>query len=342
MEKRQLDRVVWIDSAKIISCVLIVIGHLLRGLSLSGILSGPVSDGIVRALYFFHVQVFFFCSGFLYRRNCGTGFSSWGKNILKKLLDLGVPYLCFTAVSYTLKVFFENDINDPVHASFPVTLLSRPEAPYWFLYILFFMFLLIPPVKSKKTLYAVFAASIVLFAVTEIFDVSELPYFLKNFMKYAVWFVLGMLLFEYRNVFNNLSFAKSLPAVLFVPAVISVCAFNIDFPFIEFIMCVWGIAFTVTVSVFISDKFKNKKMIGQISEYIMPVFLMHTLASPMVRVVLLKIGITSSVIHLLSGFILGILLPSVVYLIMHLLVVPEFIIYPRKTVKRIKSRKKAV
>ena len=114
MENRSNNRVVWIDVAKIAACILIVAGHLLRGLSSSGILTCAVWDSTVRVLYFFHVQVFFFCSGFLYRRNTAPGLVSWGKNILKKLVDLGVPYVCFTVISYFLKVIFESDVNRAV------------------------------------------------------------------------------------------------------------------------------------------------------------------------------------------------------------------------------------
>ena len=338
MENRSNNRVVWIDVAKIAACILIVAGHLLRGLSSSGILTCAVWDSTVRVLYFFHVQVFFFCSGFLYRRNTAPGLVSWGKNILKKLVDLGVPYVCFTVISYFLKVIFESDVNDPVHANLFVTLIAKPEAPYWFLYILFFMFLLIPPARGKKTAWIVFAVSSALYAVAEMVDVGALPYFAKNLMKYAVWFALGMLFEEYCGALDGLTLRRAAPFFLFVPASIAATAAGIDFPFFDLIMGLSGVAFTVSVSAFISGKIKNTGRVQFLSSLVMPVFLMHTMASPMVRTVLLKIGVTFAPLHLICGFAAGIIIPVAVYLVMRLLIISEFIIYPRKTVKRISSR----
>ena len=338
MENRSNERVVWVDAAKIAACILIVTGHLFRGLSSSGILSGAVWSGVVRFLYFFHVQVFFFCSGFLYRRNTAPGAASWGRNVLKKLADLGVPYVCFTVVSYFLKVIFESDVNDPVHADLFVTLVARPEAPYWYLYILFFMFLLIPPVKGKNAVWITLAVSVLLYAVAETVDVGALPYFAKNLMKYTVWFALGMLLEEYRGALPALTPRRAAPFFLFVPAALAICAAGIYFPFLDLIMGVWGVAFTVSASALVSRKLKDARKTQYFSNLVMPVFLMHTLASPMVRTALLKIGVTSAPVHLICGFAAGIVLPVAVYLVMRALVIPEFIIYPRRTVRRLSSR----
>ena len=339
MEQCKTERILWIDTSRAIACILVVIGHLLKGLASANIYTGTVSDGIIRTLYFFHVQVFFFCSGFLYRKRCETGVLSWGKNILKKLVDLGIPFVAFTIVSHVLKKLFENDVNFPTHATLARRLFIKPDAPYWFLYILFFMFLLIPPVKSRKLLIGFAAVCFAMFVISEFVFLGRIPYFAEYFMTYAVWFAAGMVAAEFGFSPGRVNIIKALTGFLFIPASIAVCALGIQFPLLNLIMGAWGIWMTVVIASLLTACI-GEKTVSVASLLTMPIFLMHTIAAPMARIVLLKLGVTSPVIHIILGFIAGVLLPSAAYCLMHLLILPEFFIYPRKTLKRIRNRKK--
>ncbi len=337
MEKSRSDRILWIDTAKMIACVLVVIGHILRGLSTSEIFTGPLSAGLIRFVYFFHVKVFFFCSGYLYRTRCKPGFAFWKKNILHKLIDLGIPYVVFTTAAYILKTLFENDINDPVHVSLFETLLYKPESPYWFLYVLFLMFLLIPPVKSRKILTVYLSVSVVFFAAAEIVGQGNMPFLAEYFMSNMIWFMLGIFCAEYGWLKERVTLKRAAPAFLFIPAAAAVCALDIRIPvLVGLIMGAWGVLMTVCIAKLLSERV-SPGLISVLSSLTMPIYLMHTLATPMIRIVLMKAGIASLVPHLLIGFIGAILLPSFAYLIMHLLVFPEFVINPRKTLRRIKE-----
>lgn len=74
-----MERIVWIDIAKGIGIILVVLGHV-----------NYVSDldyNIIRVVYMFHMPLFFFLSGYLYKKNTDT------KGLVKnKFQQLMVPY----------------------------------------------------------------------------------------------------------------------------------------------------------------------------------------------------------------------------------------------------------
>ena len=70
-----------------------------------------------------------------------------------------------------------------------------------------------------------------------------------------------------------------------------------------------------------------------LAKYTMPIFLMHTLFAAPMRSVLLKLGIGSSVIHVVLGLGISFVGPIVVAWIMKKTKWLEFFLYPNKFVK---------
>lgn len=101
-------------------------------------------------IYYFHVPLFFICSGFLYQKYSKVNdFKSWKKNMAKKALALGVPYVTFATATWVLKTVFSGSVNDQI-GGLGDTLLLHPTAPYWYLYALFFIFLVTPTFSTVK------------------------------------------------------------------------------------------------------------------------------------------------------------------------------------------------
>lgn len=66
-------------------------------------------------IYYFHVPLFFICSGYLYQKYSRvTSVECWCKNILKKALALGVPYMTFSTATWVLKKVFSSSVNDKI------------------------------------------------------------------------------------------------------------------------------------------------------------------------------------------------------------------------------------
>lgn len=70
-----------------------------------------------------------------------------------------------------------------------------------------------------------------------------------------------------------------------------------------------------------------------LAKYTMPIFLMHTLFAAPMRSVLLKLGIGSSVIHVVLGLGISFVGPIIVAWIMKKTKWLEFLLYPNKFVK---------
>ena len=101
-------------------------------------------------IYYFHVPLFFICSGYLYQKYSKVNsVGSWCKNVAKKALALGVPYLTFSTATWLLKTVFSSSVNDQI-GGLGETLFFHPTAPYWYLYALFFIFLVTPTFNSVK------------------------------------------------------------------------------------------------------------------------------------------------------------------------------------------------
>ena len=130
---------------KVIACILVVLGHFFQSMTKANIL--PESDlykWFNTTIYYFHVPLFFICSGYLYQKYSKVNdFTSWKKNVAKKALALGVPYVTFTTATWILKKVFSGSVNDQI-GGLGDTLLLHPTAPYWYLYALFFIFLVTP------------------------------------------------------------------------------------------------------------------------------------------------------------------------------------------------------
>ena len=180
----------WVDDVKVIACILVVLGHFLASVQ-SYAPGGVLYEWFHKTIYYFHVPLFFICSGYLYQKYSQIDdIKSYLKNISKKALALGIPYVTFSSVTWVLKTVFSRDVNNQI-GGFCDTLFLHPTAPYWYLYALFFIFLVTPTFSTVKMTAVGLAVAIAAKAYiltgggTEIYAVSTV---LTN----EIWFVLGM------------------------------------------------------------------------------------------------------------------------------------------------------
>lgn len=141
----------WVDDVKVIACILVVLGHFFQSMTKANIL--PENDlykWFNTTIYYFHVPLFFICSGYLYQKYSKVNdLKSWKRNVAKKVLVLGVPYVTFSTATWILKTVFSSNVNDQI-GGLGDTLLLHPTAPYWYLYALFFIFLVTPTFANIK------------------------------------------------------------------------------------------------------------------------------------------------------------------------------------------------
>lgn len=141
----------WCDDVKVIACILVVLGHFFQSMVKASIM--PENDlykWFNTTIYYFHVPLFFICSGYLYQKYSKVNsLGSWRRNVAKKMLAFGIPYATFTTATWVLKKVFSSSVNDQI-GGLGDTLFLHPTSPYWYLYALFCIFLVTLTFDSVK------------------------------------------------------------------------------------------------------------------------------------------------------------------------------------------------
>ena len=316
MTKQSKNRILWIDSMKIFSCLLVVIGHLYMSMKSGGWISG---DAVyycfpIQTVYAFHVPLFFVCSGYLYQhKNVEYTLNSHINNIKNKALNLGIPYLSFTLLTLILKIIFSDFVNNQAT---PIirTIFWEPIAPYWYLYTLFFICCFIPRQKDKNGLIVVFLISAVAKIVyIFVFWQISFPDIITKVVGNAVWFSFGMLL-TYKKFWKVIINKLAMVICFFVGLILSIMFYRkcCDSDIVQFAVAIMFVySFTCFFATIVRGL--DGDIIYKINKYFMPVYLMHTIVAAGVRTLLLKIGITSLIVHFSLGLILSILIPIFLY-----------------------------
>ena len=331
-------REVWIDYIKAFACILVVLGHFFQSMVKSSVLpDNRLYQWFNTIIYYFHVPLFFICSGYLYQKySCVDGFSSWRHNILKKAIVLGIPYFVFSFATWFLKTIFSSEVNNQI-GSLGYVLFIHPTAPYWFLYILFLMFVVIPTVKTKKGMGIILGVAILgklLQIVGEKCSILQI-YAVSNLLSNLIWFVLGLAI-----AFGTLQkyFSKILGVILGAMFLVaSLWTYKIDNAGLSFAM---GLLACIAVFMMISDC-KEYKCVSWFTKYTMSIFLMHTLFAAPCRVLLMKLGIANMLMQIGVGIVISFVGPIVAMVIFEKCNL-DFLIYPGKLIKKDGKTKKAI
>lgn len=333
MENNKKIRYYWVDRTKLIACILVLMGHFISGLILANILENNFFwDWFEKTIYYFHVPLFFICSGFLYQqRSKVNNLKSWRKNVIKKFILLGVPYFTFSIVTILIKMVVSNEVNNEAPELLR-TIFLNPIAPFWYLYVLFFVFLVTKTfnkkIECKSYLIISFLLKILSCIISNSSNYDKIPYFLRGIMGNEIWFVLGMTIPYIEKKYIKNKFIKEY-ILLFVLAIlfsVLIIKLNINVKIIEFIM---GLIFcTSIIGILNCNNKKENKVEKFFSRYTMEIFLMHTIFAAGIRIILIKMEITNAIIHIMLGFIFSLFVPILIAKIIEKSKIMKFFIYP--------------
>ena len=334
--ERAKQREIWIDNVKVIACILVVLGHFFQSMTKSNVLpANDIYQWFNQTIYYFHVPLFFICSGYLYQKlSVVNDVHSWGRNVLKKLLVLGIPYFTFSLATWVLKTLFSSSVNSEI-GGLGDTLFLHPTSPYWYLYALFFLFLITPTFRNRSM--AMIGLIIALaFKALGIFGggygVQVISYILSN----EIWFVTGMCLsvLEFKKYLLKRSLITPIASgVIFLLLSVWVYMIGIDHGVINFLLGLLACFSVVTLMAKIYENRGQSAVFGTLVQYTMPIFLMHTFFAAPLRIVLFKVGIQNAVIHVTLGIAISFIGPMIAALIMKKSKWLEFFLYPGKFIK---------
>ena len=323
----------WVDDVKVTACILVVLGHFFQSMTKANILpENDLYQWFNTTIYYFHVPLFFICSGYLYQKYSNVNsVSSWCKNVSKKALALGVPYATFTTATWVLKKLFSSSVNDQI-GGLGDTLFLHPTSPYWYLYALFFIFLVTPTFSSARAaavgiIISLFAKLLILTGIGyEIYAVST---FLSN----EIWFVLGMSICVFNVQPKGKKVLGMICGLLFIILSILVYTAEISGSVVSFAMGLLACVAVIMMAAGFEEKFGRG--MDFLAKYTMPIFLMHTLFAAPLRSILMKIGIENAVIHVVLGLGISFVGPIMAAWIMKKTKWLEFILYPNKFIRKV-------
>ena len=306
----------WVDYAKGIGIILVVYGHVVRGLIKADIIhSDRYFQLIDQIIYSFHMPLFFFLSGLFFEKSF---LKKGAKNLLFSKIDtIFYPYVLWSLIQGGIQVGLSTVTNG--NKSFlDVLNIWEPQAQFWFLYSLFFIFCtctIIFKLAQKKSPSILLSVCILAYLVKEQINTH---WFIDYIIDFLPYFILGV-------IFNRHRLIEKIGTIrLLLTCSILFCISQYLFHFIygrsygdnnlfSLYLAIVSIFFVSSLSYFLQNiRLRYLDIIGR---YSMEIFILHILCGSGVRIILSKIfKIDDIILHLTLGVIVATITPLIISL----------------------------
>ncbi len=306
------SRSLWVDYAKAIGIILVVYGHVARGVHSAGL---SIDEGIYRmvdaVIYSFHMPLFFFLSGVFF-------LSSLQKHgvpgtLAAKLRTVAWPYLVWSVVQGLVEIQLSRLTNGSVVPADVAALLWQPRAQFWFLYALFFISAIALPVY--RWLPVRWQPAVPVLACLAYLYGNSLPggIPLVFVIQYAPYFACGVVFGRMANVT-----VSSRPGWVAAAAVtLAVVAHSISLGPLGFEpVARWShlaLAMVCIVAVVACCQWLARwhlHWLAALGRASLAIYVMHILAGSGARIVMQKMmGVDAVAVHLVVGTVAGIVVP---------------------------------
>lgn len=312
-------RIEWVDLAKGVGILLVVIGHADRGLQTTGL---PDPRGVLpvldQAIYAFHMPLFFLLSGIVFGIRPVLRIKP---DLLKRVWRIFYAMVFWTYAFLAMRVVAGSSSNAQSSVQDLFVLPLPPVEHFWFLWALLLHFTVfsILRIGLRPFLSEVqFWGLAVLFTVIANFAIHLPPDLFPFFgpaVHYSVAFALGALL-------------GALPLVSKVPrppfALLAALGFAILLwatVALEFSLhwIAQGIVLSLLLLpplVFVSSKIDRTELgkgLAYLGVVSLAIYVMHTMFSAALRILFVKLGIDDLMLHLVLGSAIGIVGPVIVF-----------------------------
>jgi len=198
MGKKRLN---WVDMAKGFAMILVMFGH------------APFSSRIRAEIYTFHVPLFFFMSGYLFSH---VKYNNFAALLKKRLITIGIPYLCFSFIEYIYFFVDNNKHNVSPLKSFIGTFIpirfnsgTAHNGTLWFIACLFIteliFFLIVRYTKNNnKKIITCLVVSSIIGGFYSTYIKIPLPYSIDVSLIAVVFYGIGYLIKGMENKVSKL------------------------------------------------------------------------------------------------------------------------------------------
>lgn len=328
-----------VDKLKGYACFLVLFGHVIMGIRLAGINIPSFFEGVEKFIWSFHVALFFFLSGVVYKE---TG--EWTRKktklkfILHKLYSLGIPYVVFSVV-YIVINSVVGQANNQSSLIDVLYIWRTPIAQYWFLYALFFLFCIYAACSGILPNWATTLVVVLIAYIVPLFGGGSGSFEVVFYS--ALAFGLGA----------SVRFADLLKPAVWVKwsaigshTAVAVCLIimgKIETIYIKEVMQVYGIYASISLISLLQNSKLISKFLTFINQYSFQIYLLHTIFTAGCRIMLVRMNITQWWIHVLVGTACGIVFSVFAAVIAEKVRFLNFFFFPSKVSKSKECIKKA-
>ena len=327
-----MERNVLVDRLKGYACFLVLFGHVIRGIRTAGIPIPNFFEGMEMLIWSFHVALFLFLSGVVYKL---TGewknYKTRLKFILHKLMGLGIPYVVFSIVYISINSFV-GEANSQSSFTDILYIWKTPVAQYWYLYALFFLFCIWAVLSAFLKNWQITILTLVIGYGVPLLG-GTLGCFEVVFYS-ALAFGVGTFV-NFKELSKPKTYFKVIIVLLHLTAgIVFVLLNKIESAFIKEFMILFGIY----ASILFISMLQNCKMIarflGFMNKYSFQIYLLHTIFTAGIRVILLRMNIVQWWIHVPVGTVCGIVFSVLAAIIANKISFLDFFFFPTKALKR--------
>lgn len=331
-----MERNILVDKLKGYACFLVLFGHVIMGIRLSGIYIPSFFEGMELFIWSFHVALFLFLSGVVYKE---TG--EWkGKKtrlgfIIHKLFNLGVPYVVFSVIYIAINSFV-GEANTNSSITDILYIWKTPVAQYWFLYALFFLFVIWTCLSSLLKNWQITIIVLLIAYLLPIFGVGLGGF---DFVLYsALAFGIGTFI-DFKLLLKLPFFLKIGVVLLHIATGVTLILLGkIEDAFFKEIMILFGIYSSVMFISLLEDVKIISRFLLFINKYSLQIYLLHTIFTAGIRIILIRLNITQWWLHIIVGTVCGIFFSILAAIIAKKIKFLNLFFFPTKTFKMLKEK----
>ena len=336
---RERDRT--IDCLKGYACLLVVLDHVIAGIynNTWGGVQIPIFCEPLRAFVSsFHVPLFMFLSGYLYKLNGGWEAKGGRIRFIEyKLLNLGIPYLVFSTV-YIIINSMVPGVNTQSKLIDIVWIWRTPVAQYWFIYALLVLFMLFTTLSGSMTNWQITLLLLMMNILAPVFDVSYGSF--ASGVSMGVAFGLGTIM---PSLIIDGKKRSTKIIVIIIHLVFEFLIIHEKWNGLNiscFIEQIFGIAASIAFISLVIQSSKIMKILLFINKYSLVIYLTHTIFTAGSRIILNKFGVANYWVQLPCGMLAGVMIPVIGGWMVSKSPILDFFLHPSKSIKRMNSAKR--
>lgn len=301
----------WVDAAKGVAIVLVVLGHAWRGINTRGLIPEDLFLAVDLRIYAFHMPVFFALSGMFVARSLAR--QSPGDYVKSRITRLIWPMVLWTYLFLATKLLAGQAANNPVALEDLLIWPIPGQLHFWFLWALFLLqiaLLAARPLISDdgrfqpRTLVLLAVISV---AIALVPRSGEVGYWIGKACAHAPFLVMGMILGQVLDL-SKLGRPVQIGALLGFALLLTLWPSLPALAWVQMLGAgVLTLCFLTVLSALGPRIGKGMRGLVGLGAASMAIYLSHTIFSAALREMLLKLGIDNLALHVLGGTVIGII-----------------------------------